>query len=137
MALHARPETPGAGAALLRAMGFEGDPVHAGAFTFSLDALVGDPPAGQASVRGTDHLATITCCGCLVTDRKSGAASAQRCCAALKLQGRIEGGPKYGARRGMDLAPRLKRGVRGASRDAPGDMFSLLCVLRLEPAPQR
>ena len=43
-------ETVGADAALLLLAGaFEGDPFQTGALTFSLDALVGDPPAHRAS----------------------------------------------------------------------------------------
>ena len=50
MVLDVLPETAGAGTALLLPGAFKGDPVHAGALTFSLDALVGDPPAEHASL---------------------------------------------------------------------------------------
>ena len=50
MVLVARLETAGAGAALLLAGAFEGDPFQTGALTFSLDALVGEPPADHTSL---------------------------------------------------------------------------------------
>ena len=58
-----RLETAGADAAKQLAGAFEGDPVQTGALTFSLDALVGDPPAPHASlsIANPTRLAYIAC----------------------------------------------------------------------------
>ena len=50
MLLDVRLETAGAATALALAGAFEGDPLQTGALTFSLDALVGDPPARQTNI---------------------------------------------------------------------------------------
>ena len=131
MALDVRHETGAAGVALpLLAGAFEGDPFQTGALTFSLDALVGDPPAGHAC-----HLSNF------------------RCLAHLPCI--LEGALGYHQERwispsGHETSMLLvnhwighQHEVKGYERmaceqDALGDMFSLLRELRLGPvAAQR